>query len=215
MAKMRIIKPEVDALNQKYPNKDQAMQKQQAMMEIYRRAGVNPLGGCLPMLFQLPILFAMFRFFPASIQLRGQHFLWATDLSSYDSIVNLPFDIPFYGDHVSLFALLMGVSMFFSSKINMAQTSGSQQQMPGMQFMTLYIMPVMLIVWFNNYSSGLSYYYLLSNVITIGQSLIIRRFVDDKKLHGQMQDNAKKPRKKSKWQAKYEEMVQQQQQTKK
>lgn len=213
MAKMRIIKPDVDALNEKYPNKDQAMQKQQAMMEMYRKAGVNPMGGCLPMLFQMPILIAMFRFFPASIELRGEHFLWASDLSSYDSIFNLPFTIPFYGDHVSLFALLMGVSMYAASKINMAQTNmGSQQQMPGMQFMTLYIMPVMLVVWFNNYSSGLSYYYLLSNVITVAQSLIIRRFVDDKKLHEQMKTNAKKPRKKSKWQAKYEEMMQQQQQ---
>ncbi|MFI3261628.1 MAG: membrane protein insertase YidC [Rikenellaceae bacterium] len=210
MAKMRLIKPEVDELNTKYPNKDQAMQKQQAMMEIYRRAGVNPLGGCLPMMFQMPVLIAMFRFFPASIELRGEHFLWANDLSSYDSILNLPFNIPFYGDHVSLFALLMGASMFFSSKINMAQTSGSQQQMPGMQFMTLYIMPVMLIVWFNNYSSGLSYYYLLSNLITIGQSLIIRRFVDEDKLHDKMKNNAKKPRKKSRWQQQYEEMLQQQ-----
>lgn len=214
MAKMRIIKPEVDALAEKYPNKDQAMQKQQAMMDLYRRAGVNPMGGCVPMLFQMPILIAMFRFFPASIELRGEHFLWATDLSSYDSVLNLPFSIPFYGDHVSLFALLMGVSTFFASKINMAQSgaSTSQEQMPGMKFMTLYLMPVMLVVWFNNYSSGLSYYYLLSNIITLGQTFIIRRFVDDKTLHEQMKQNAKKPRKKSKWQQRYEEMAKMQQQ---
>lgn len=214
MAKMRLIKPDIDKLSEKFPNKDQAMQKQQAMMEIYRRAGVNPMGGCLPMLFQLPILIAMFRFFPASIELRGKSFLWANDLSSYDSILDLPFSIPFYGDHVSLFALLMGISMYFATKINMSQTSASsQQQIPGMQFMTLYIMPVMLIVWFNSYSSGLSYYYLLSNLITVSQSLIIRRFVDDNKLHSQMQAYATKPKKKSKWQSKYEDMMKQQQET--
>lgn len=213
MAKMRLLKPDIDALAEKFPKKEQAMQKQQATMELYGRAGVSPMGGCLPMLFQLPILIAMFRFFPASIELRGEHFLWATDLSSYDSILTLPFTIPFYGDHVSLFAILMGVSMYVASKINLAQSgAASSQQIPGMTFMTLYIMPIMLVVWFNNYSSGLSYYYFLSNLITIGQTFIIRRFVDDKKLHLQMKSNAKKPRKKSKWQAKYEDMLKQQQQ---
>lgn len=154
----------------------------------------------------------MFKFFPASIELRGEHFLWATDLSSYDSILTLPFTIPFYGDHVSLFALLMGVSTFLSTKINMAQ-SGAQnnQQLPGMAFMTTYLMPVMLVVWFNSYSCALSYYYLLSNVMTIGQTYIIRQFVDDKKLHQQMKDNAKKPRKKNKWQQRYDDMIKQQQ----
>lgn len=212
MAKMRLLKPELDEIGARYPKKEDAMKKQQAMMELYKRAGVSPMGGCLPMLLQLPILVAMFRFFPASIELRQEHFLWATDLSSYDSIFTLPFSIPFYGDHVSLFALLMGVSVFISSKISFAQNSASSQQLPGMQFMMLYLMPIMLLAWFNNYSSGLSYYYLLSNVITIIQSLAFRRFVSDEKLHKRMKDNAKKPQKKSKWMAKYDQMLKQQQQ---
>ena len=211
MAKMRLLKPELDAINEKFPNREDAMKKQQAMMELYRRAGVSPMGGCLPLLFQFPVLIAMFRFFPASIELRGEHFLWAQDLSSYDSILNLPFSIPFYGSHVSLFALLMGVSLFVSSKINFAQNSASSSQMPGMTFMTLYLMPIMMILWFNNYASGLSYYYFLSNLITIVQSFVFRRCVSDEKLHLQMKENAKKPRKKSKWQARYEEMIRQQQ----
>ncbi|MEG1935809.1 MAG: membrane protein insertase YidC, partial [Rikenellaceae bacterium] len=212
MAKMRLLKPEMDSINQKYPKKDDAMKKQQELMALYSKAGVSPMGGCLPMLFQLPVLIAMFRFFPASIELRGEHFLWATDLSSYDSILALPFNIPFYGNHVSLFALLMGVSTFISTKINMAQ-SGAQnnQQLPGMAFMTTYLMPVMLVVWFNSYSCALSYYYLLSNVVTIGQTYLIRQFVDDKKLHQQMKDNAKKPKKKNRWQQRYDDMIKQQQ----
>ncbi len=212
MAKMRLLKPELDAIAAKYPKQEDAMKKQQASMELYSRAGVSPLSGCLPLLLQLPVLIAMFRFFPASIELRGEHFLWSTDLSSYDSILQLPFSIPFYGDHVSLFALLMGASMFISSKINMANNpSASSQQMPGMTFMTLYLMPILLVVWFNNYSSGLSYYYLLTNLITIVQMMLFRRFVSDEKLHLRMKENAKKPRKKSKWMARYEEMVKEQQ----
>ncbi len=212
MAKMRLLKPELDAIGAKYPNKDDAMKRQQASMELYSRAGVSPLSGCLPLLLQLPVLIAMFRFFPASIELRGEHFLWSTDLSSYDSILQLPFSIPFYGDHVSLFALLMGLSMFASSKINMANNpSASSQQMPGMTFMTLYLMPILLVVWFNNYSSGLSYYYLLTNLITIVQMMLFRHFVSDEKLHLRMKENAKKPRKKSKWMTRYEEMVKEQQ----
>ena len=213
MAKMRLLKPEMDEINAKYPKKEDAMKKQQAMLDLYRRAGVSPMGGCLPLLFQFPILIAMFRFFPASIELRQEHFLWATDLSSYDSILQLPFNIPFYGDHVSLFALLMGVSMYVASKINFAQNSAaSSNQLPGMTFMSLYLMPIMLVEWFNNYSSGLSYYYLLSNLITIIQSLAFRHFVSDTKLHQRMKENAKKPRKKSKWQMRYEELMKQQQQ---
>ncbi len=212
MAKMRLIKPEMDAIAAKYPEKEDAMKKQQETMDLYRRAGVSPMGGCLPMLFQLPILIAMFRFFPASMELRGEHFLWANDLSSYDSILNLPFNIPFYGDHVSLFALLMGVSMFFSTKMSMAnQGAQSNSQLPGMTFMTTYLMPVMLVVWFNSYSAALSYYYLLSNLVTMIQTVVMRRFVDDKKLHQQMKDNAAKPPKKSQWQEKYDAMVKQQQ----
>lgn len=216
MAKMRLLKPDIDKLSEQYPNKEDAMQKQQATMQLYSRAGVSPMGGCLPMLFQMPVLIAMFRFFPASIELRGQSFLWATDLSSYDSILNLPFNIPFYGNHVSLFALLMGISMFISTKINMAQNSAaSSQQVPGMTFMTTYFMPVMLVVWFNNYSSALSYYYLLSNLVTIGQTYGIRQFVDDKKLHEQMKAFSTKPKKKNKWQERYEEAMKLQQEQQK
>lgn len=212
-AKMRLLKPDIDKINEKYPKKDDALKKQQAVMGVYKAAGVSPMGGCLPMLIQFPILFAMFRFFPASIELRGKSFLWADDLSSYDSILQLPFDIPFYGDHVSLFTLLMAVSLYFSSKINYSQSAGmSNQQMPGMKFMMLYMMPIMLLVWFNNYSSGLSYYYLLSNVITIGQTYAFRYMVDDNKLHAQMKENGKKPQKKSKWQERLEAMQKQQQQ---
>lgn len=213
-AKMRLLKPDIDKLNEKYPKKEDAMKKQQAVMQLYKSAGVNPMGGCLPLLIQFPILIAMFRFFPASIELRGKSFLWADDLSSYDSIWTFPdgFSIPFYGDHVSLFALLMAVSLFITSKINYSQSAGmSSQQMPGMKFMMLYLMPVMLLVWFNNYSAGLCYYYLLANLITIGQTYAFRYYlVDDKKLHAQMQENSKKPVKKSKWQMRLEEMQKQQ-----
>lgn len=215
MAKMRLIKPDIDALNEKFPKKEDAMKKQQAMMELYRKAGVNPLGGCLPMLLQLPILIAMFKFFPASIELRQQSFLWANDLSSYDSIFTLPFDIPFYGSHVSLFALLMGLSLVFSTKLNTQNQASTSQQLPGMNFMMTYVMPIVLIAVFNNYSSGLSYYYLLTNIITIGQMLIIRRFVDDQKLHAQMKSYSAKPRKKSGFQARYEEMVRRQEEMRK
>ena len=210
-AKMRLLKPDIDALNAKYPDQKDAMKKQQAVMTLYKEAGVSPMGGCLPLLIQFPILVAMFRFFPASIELRGEHFLWADDLSSYDSILQLPFDIPFYGSHVSLFALLMAVSVFISSKINYAQTAQAGPQMAGMKFMMLYMMPVMLLLWFNNYSSGLSYYYLVSNLFTIGQTFAFRYAVNDQKLHQQMKENAKKPKKKSKWQQRYEEMMKEQQ----
>lgn len=214
-AKMRVLKPEIDEITAKYPKQEDAMKRQQATMELYKRAGVNPMGGCLPMLIQFPILFAMFRFFPASIELRGQAFLWADDLSSYDSILQLPFNIPFYGDHVSLFTLLMAVSMHVSARINMTmQPTNNQPGMGGMKFMMLWLMPIMLLTWFNNYASGLSYYYLLSNVITMGQTVGFRYIVNDEKLHARLKQNAakKKPaKKKSKWQQRYEEMVKEQQ----
>ena len=212
MAKMRLIKPKVDELNKKYPKQEDAMKRQQATMELYRKAGINPMGGCIPMLIQLPILIALFRFFPASIELREQPFLWADDLSSYDSVLNLPFSIPFYGDHVSLFALLMAVSLFGYSWYNYQQTASSQPQMAGMKFMMLYLMPIRMLLWFNSYSSGLCYYYLLSNLITIGQTLVIRRMVDDEKIHAIMEANAarKSKGKKSKFQQRYEELLRQQ-----
>lgn len=212
MAKMRLVKPQIDELAKKYPKPEDAMKKQQATMELYKKAGINPMGGCIPMLIQMPILIAMFRFFPASIELREQPFLWADDLSSYDSIVNLPFSIPFYGDHVSLFALLMAVSLFGYSWFNYQQTASSQPQMAGMKFMMVYMMPIMMLFWFNSYSSGLCYYYLLSNLFTIGQTLVIRRMVDDNKIHAIMQANAAKKSKgkKSKFQQRYEELMRQQ-----
>lgn len=212
MAKMRLIKPQVDELNKKYPKPEDAMKRQQATMELYRKAGINPMGGCIPMLIQLPILIAMFRFFPASIELREQPFLWADDLSSYDSVLNLPFSIPFYGDHVSLFALLMAVSLFGYSWFSYQQTASSQPQMAGMKFMMVYLMPIMMLFWFNSYSSGLCYYYLLSNLFTIAQTLVIRRMVDDEKIHAIMQANAarKSKGKKSKFQQRYEELLRQQ-----
>ena len=186
MAKMRLIKPQVDELAKKYPKQEDAMKRQQATMELYKKAGINPMGGCIPLLIQIPILIAVFRFFPASIELRDQSFLWADDLSSYDSVLNLPFSIPFYGDHVSLFALLMALSMFVYSYYNYQQTASAQPQMAGMKFMMVYMMPVMLLLWFNSYASGLCYYYLLSNLLTIGQTLVIRRMVDDSKIQAIM-----------------------------
>jgi len=208
-AKMRVLKPEIDVINKRYPKKEDAMKKQQATMNLYKRAGVSPMGGCLPMLIQLPILIAMFRFFPASIELRQKSFLWADDLSSYDSIFNLPFDIPFYGDHVSLFTLLMAVALVFTSRLNSSQMADTNQQMPGMKFMMTYMMPVMLLFVFNNYSSGLSYYYFLSNVITLGQTVFIRRFVDEEALLKKLHENKKKPVKKSKFQQRLEDAAKQ------
>ena len=177
MAKMRLIKPQVDELNKKFPKREDAAKKQQAMMELYKKAGINPMGGCIPMLIQMPILIAMF-----------------------------------YGDHVSLFALLMAVSLFGYSWFSYQQTASSQPQMAGMKFMMVYMMPIMMLFWFNSYSSGLCYYYLLSNLFTIGQTLVIRRMVDDQKIHAIMQANAAKKSKgkKSKFQQRYEELLRQQ-----
>ncbi|MCX4334903.1 MAG: membrane protein insertase YidC [Bacteroidales bacterium] len=211
-AKMNVIKPEVDKLNEKYPKQEDAMKKQQAMMDLYKRAGISPMGGCLPMLLQFPILFAMFRFFPASIELRQQKFLWADDLSAYDSILDLPFNIPLYGDHISLFALLMAISMFVYSKMTSSQMS-NDPNMAGMKFMSVWMMPVMMLFICNNLSSGLSYYYLLSNLITMFQTWVIRRFVvDEKKIHAQLAASAGKPVTKSKWQKRLEEAQKMQQQ---
>ena len=205
-AKMRVLKPQIDEVTKKIP-KDKSMVRQQETMKLYKKAGVNPMGGCLPMLIQFPILIALFRFFPSSIELRQQSFLWADDLSSYDSILNLPFDIPFYGDHVSLFTLLMAASMILTTKYSGAQAPGSTQ-MPGMKMM-MYMMPVMMLLWFNNYSSGLSYYYFLANIITFAQTLIIRRFVDDEAILKKLKEAKKKPAKKSKFQERLEKMARQ------
>ena len=211
-AKMRVLKPEIEKINAKYPRKEDAMKKQQETMALYSKTGVSMFGGCLPMLLQFPILFAMFRFFPASFELRQEGFLWAKDLSGYDSILDLPFNIPMYGDHVSLFALLMGVSMFFYSKMNMDQMP-QDPNMAGMRGMQLYFMPIFMVVICNNFSSGLSYYYMLSNLITILQTWAIRKFfVDEKKIYAQLQAKASsaKAKPKSKWQMRLEEMQRQQ-----
>ncbi|MDR1680743.1 MAG: membrane protein insertase YidC [Prevotellaceae bacterium] len=210
-AKMKLLKPDIDKINAKYPKQEDAMKKQQETMALYKKTGVSMMGGCLPMLLQMPILFAMFRFFPASFELRQEGFLWAPDFSTYDSIFDLPFSIPMYGDHVSLFALLMAVSTFFYSKMMMAQTPQTGQ--PGMKFMQLYFMPIFLLVLCNNFSSGLSYYYMLSNFITMIQTWVIRKFfIDEKKMLAKMQAHAAKPQKKSKFQQRLEDMQRRQQQ---
>jgi YidC/Oxa1 family membrane protein insertase len=175
-------------------------------MALYKKAGVNPMSGCIPVLLQMPILIAMFRFFPASIELRQQSFLWANDLSSYDSIWNLPFNIPFYGDHVSLFTLLMTISTIIYTYLNNQMMGTGNQQMPGMKTM-MYIMPIMFLGIFNNYASGLSYYYFLVNIITFVQMYIFRYVIDEDKLHRQIQENKLKPVKKSGFQARLEEMA--------
>ncbi len=206
-AKMKALKPEVDEINEKYgKGSEKAMEKQQATMALYRKAGVNPMGGCLPMVLQFPILIAMFFFFPTSIELRGESFLWASDLSTYDSIINLPFNIPMYGSHVSLFCLLMTVTTIFYTRLN--QQTTSTQGMPGMKTM-MYMMPVMFLFILNSYPAGLSYYYFLANLITIGQTYLIRSFVDEDKIRAQLQANKKKPAKKSNFQKRLEDMAKQ------
>jgi YidC/Oxa1 family membrane protein insertase len=202
-AKMKVLKPEIDEINSKFPNREDAMKKQQAVMSLYKKAGVSPMGGCLPTLLQMPILIAMFTFFPSAFELRQEGFLWAADLSTYDSVLSLPFTIPFYGDHVSLFCLLMAITNIIYVKIG-DQTAMASSSMPGMKTM-MYMMPVMMLFIFNDYASGLSYYYFLSLVITIGQTMVFRNLVDDKALHAQIQANKAKPVKKSNFQKRLEE----------
>lgn len=202
-AKMRILKPEVDAIGKKFPKKEDSMKKQQATMELYKKAGASPMSGCVPMLLQMPILIALFRFFPASIELRQQSFLWASDLSTYDSVLNLGFTIPFYGDHVSLFTLLMTISTIIYTRLN-DKMMGSSNTMPGMKTM-MYLMPIMFLGFFNSYASGLSYYYLLANLITFAQIFAIRYFTDEDALRAKIEANKKKPVKKSNWAKRLEE----------
>ena len=208
-AKMQALKPELDKLNAKYPKQEDALKKQQATMDLYKRAGVNPMGGCLPMLLQLPILWAMFRFFPASIELRQQSFLWADDLSAYDTIPLLDFGtrIPLLGDHISLFALLMAVSMFFYSKITtQGQMSSNDPNTASMRFMSVWMMPIMMFFICNSLSSGLTYYYLLSNLITMIETWIIKKFfVRPEDVLAKLRDSEGKPQPKSKWQQRLEE----------
>lgn len=214
-AKMRVLKPEIDEISAKFPDEKDNMKKQQAVMELYRKAGASPTAGCLPMLLQLPILWAIFRFFPSSIELRQQPFLWADDLSTYDSILDLGFNIPFYGDHVSLFTLLMTITTILYTYINNKQMAATQQQgMKGMKVM-MYLMPIMFLGLFNSYSSGLSYYYMLVNIITFLQMYLFRVFLDDEKLRKKIELAKQKPVKKSGFQKRLEELQRQQQQAQK
>ncbi len=213
-AKMQALKPEMEKINAKYPKQEDAMKKQQATMDLYKKAGVSPMGGCLPMFLQFPILWAMFRFFPASIELRQQPFLWADDLSAYDSIINFGHRIPLLGDHISLFALLMAVSMWFYSKMTTAnQTASNDPNAQSMKFMSLWMMPIMMYFICNSLSSGLSYYYLLSNLITMGETFVIKKwFVHPDEILAKVKASEGKPVQKSKWQLRLEEAQRLQQQ---
>ena len=206
-AKMKVLKPEITEINDKF--KDNAMKKQQETMKIYNKAGVNPMSGCVPALVQMPIFYALFMFFPTSFALRQKSFLWADDLSSYDTILELPFYIPFYGDHVSLFPILASVAIFFYMMMTTGQNMPTQPGMPNMKFI-IYLSPVMMLIFFNSYASGLSLYYFVSNLITIFIMLAIKNFIlDDNKIHARIQANKEKPKKEGKFQAKMREIMEQ------
>ncbi|WP_209405390.1 membrane protein insertase YidC [Pseudozobellia sp. WGM2] len=212
-AKMKVLRPEINELNEKY--KDNAMKKQQETMKLYGKAGVSPMSGCVPAVLQMPIFYALFMFFPTSFALRQKSFLWAEDLSSYDTIAELPFSIPFYGDHISLFPILASVAIFFYMTMTTGQNMPQQPGMPNMKFI-MYLMPVMMLFFFNNYASGLSLYYFVSNLITIGIMLVIKNFIlDNDKIHAQIQENKKKPKKENKFQKKMREMMEEAERQKK
>jgi YidC/Oxa1 family membrane protein insertase len=212
-AKMKVLRPEIAELNEKF--KDNPMKKQQETMKLYSKAGVNPMAGCLPALLQMPIFYALFQFFPSMFDLRQKSFLWADDLSSYDSIYQLPFHIPFYGSHVSLFPILASIAIFFYMKM----TTGDQVMTPPQEGMPdmgkimkimIYISPIMMLFFFNNYASGLSLYYFVSNSITIGIMLVIKNYiVKEDKIHAQIQENKTKEKKESKFQKKMRELMEQ------
>ncbi|WP_419212198.1 membrane protein insertase YidC [Maribacter sp. X9] len=206
-AKMKVLKPEITELGEKY--KDNAMKKQQETMKLYGKAGVSPMSGCVPAIIQMPIFYALFMFFPTSFALRQKSFLWADDLSSFDTIFELPFYIPLYGDHVSLFPILASIAIFFYMMMTTGQNMPTQPGMPNMKFI-MYLMPFMMLFFFNNYASGLSLYYFVSNLITIGIMLVIKNFIlDNDKIHAQIQENKKKPKKENKFQRKMREMMEQ------
>ena len=209
-AKMRVLRPEIDEINSKH--EDDPMARQQETMALYRKTGVNPLAGCLPALLQMPILYAMFRFFPSNIDMRGQSFLWADDLGAYDSVLDLPFSIPFYGAHVSGFTFLMAVSTFFYMRLTMANQPAQPQQ-PGMPNMKVIqqMLPFMMLFFFNKFASGLSLYYLAANVVSMGQMLVIKQFlIDEDKIRERIEENKDKPRKKSSFQERLEQMQKEQ-----
>lgn len=208
-AKMKILKPEINELNEKY--KDNAMKKQQETMKLYSKAGASPMSGCLPALMQIPVFYALFQFFPSAFQLRQKSFLWADDLSSYDTIAQLPFNIPFYGDHVSLFPILASVAIFIYMMMTTGQSMQANQQpgMPNMKFL-MYLSPLVMLIFFNNYASGLSLYYFTSNLITIGIMLVIKyAIIDEDKIHAKIQENKKKPKKQNRFTRKFQEMMEQ------
>ena len=224
-AKMKVIRPELNALNEKYPGKENAMKRQQETMAVQRKAGVSMLSGCIPALLQMPVFFALFKFFPSNIALRGKSFLWANDLSSYDTVFNLPFEIPFYGDHVSLFPILASIAIFFYMKMNQSQQMNmqapTQEGMPDMGKMMkymIYFSPIMMLFFFNNYASSLSLYYFVSNLLTITIMLVIKNYViDEAKIHAQIEENKKRPeKKKSKFRQRLDDAMKQaqEQQTK-
>ena len=202
-AKMKVIRPELTALNEKYPGKENAMKRQQETMAIQRKAGVSMMSGCIPALLQMPVFFALFKFFPTNLALRQESFLWAPDLSSYDTIFKLPFSIPFYGDHVSLFPILASIAIFFYMKMNQSQQANmqapTQEGMPDMSKMMkymIYFSPIMMLFFFNNYASSLSLYYFISNLLTITIMLVIKNYViDEDKIHAQIEENKKRPEK--------------------
>ena len=217
-AKMKVIRPELTAVNEKYPGKENAMKRQQETMAIQRKAGVSMLSGCIPALLQMPIFFALFKFFPTNLSLRQKGFLWANDLSSYDSIFSLPFNIPFYGNHVSLFTILASTAIFFYMKMNQSQQANmqdpAQEGMPDMGKMMkymIYFSPVMMLFFFNSYASGLSLYYFISNLLTIIIMLVIKNYVIDvDKIHAQIEENKKRPEKaKSKFRQKFDTAMKQ------
>jgi len=203
-ARMKVLRPEMKAINERLPGKENAMKRQQETMALQRKAGVSPLSGCIPALIQMPVFFALFRFFPSNLELRQKNFLWADDLSSYDTVFKLPFNIPLYGDHISLFPILASVAIFFymrmtqSQQMNMqAPTQEGMPDMGKMMRMMMYFSPIMMLVFFNNYASSLSLYYFVSNLLTIAIMLVIKNYViDDKKIHAQIQENKAKPEKK-------------------
>ena len=214
-AKMKVLKPEITELGEKY--KDNAMKKQQETMKLYNKAGVSPMSGCVPAFLQMPIFYALFMFFPTSFALRQKSFLWADDLSSFDTIYQFPegFSIPFYGDHVSLFPILASIAIFFYMMMTTGQNMPQQPGMPNMKFI-MYLMPFMMLFFFNNYASGLSLYYFVSNLITIFIMLAIKKFIlDDEKIHAQIQVNKQKPKKENKFQRKMREMMEQAEEQKK
>jgi YidC/Oxa1 family membrane protein insertase len=214
-AKMKVLRPEINELNEKY--KDNPMKKQQETMKLQSKAGASPLSGCLPALMQIPVFYALFQFFPSAFQLRQKGFLWADDLSSYDTIAMLPFEIPFYGDHVSLFPILASIAIFIYMMMTTGQTMSQNQQpgMPNMKFI-MYLSPIMMLFFFNNYASGLSLYYFTSNLITIGIMLVIKyAIIDEEKIHAKIQENKKKPKKQGKFAKKMQEMMEQAEQQQK